>query len=119
MGDNVGVTCFFGHVDGLKRLGQGANLVELNQNRIRHTTVDALLQNLSVGDKQIVANQLHLTTNTIRQRLPAVPIRLIHAVFHRNDGETVTEVGEIVDKGSRIVALSFASQIVLPVHIKF
>ena len=69
----------------LQRFGQRADLVHLDENRVADALLDALLQTLSVGDEEVVADQLDLLAERVRQRLPAVPIVFRHAVFDRDD----------------------------------
>src|SRR4029077_13340909 len=45
-------------VDGFQRLGQGANLVDLDENGIGHALFDAALQALHVGYEEVVADEL-------------------------------------------------------------
>ena len=47
--------------------------------------LDALLQPLGVGDKQVVAHQLDVA-EALGQELPALPVVLGQAVFQRDDG---------------------------------
>ncbi len=58
--------------------------------------VDALLQELGVGDEQIVAHQLHPLAEPLRQQRPAVPVVLAHAVFDGDDRIAADQAFEIV-----------------------
>jgi len=44
-----------GHGDGVERLGDGANLVKLDQDRVPDSALDALLEDGGVGDEDVVA----------------------------------------------------------------
>src|SRR5690606_18805728 len=109
-----------GHLDGGEGFGQGADLVDLDQYGVRNALVDALLQDLGVGDKKVVAHQLHPLAQLFGQDLPAFPVVLGHAVFDGNDGVLVAPGGEQVGKvlrGQRYAA--FTRQIVFTVTIEF
>ena len=58
------------------------------------------LQALGVGDEQIVADQLHRAPQALGERLPAVPVLLVHAVLDRDDriarGEVRPVVGQLL-----------------------
>ena len=69
-----------------KRLGHGADLVQLDQNRIGDALLDAALEDRRVGDEDVVAHELDLVAQRVRQPLPAVPVVFRHAVFDRDDG---------------------------------
>ena len=56
--DDGGVAGLAGHLDGVDRFGDGADLVELDQNRVGDAFGDAALQALGIGDEEIVADQL-------------------------------------------------------------
>ena len=63
-----------GHFHRLQRFGQRANLVHLHQNGIRRRRFDALAQAFRVSHEKIIAHQLHLGADAVRQQLPAGPI---------------------------------------------
>ena len=83
--DDGGVAGALGHLDGGEGFGQRADLVDLDQDRVGDALVDAFLQDLGVGDEQVVADQLHLLAQAVGQVLPAVPVALVHAVFDADD----------------------------------
>ena len=60
MGHHGGVAGLVRHLDGVERLGQRADLVDLDQDRVGEPAPDALGQPLGVGDEDIVADQLDL-----------------------------------------------------------
>ena len=45
---------------GVQSFGQRADLIDFDQNRIRHAHLDSFVQPLRVGDKQIVADELRV-----------------------------------------------------------
>ena len=101
------------HFDGLKRLGQAANLVHLDKNGVRAAHLDALGKTLGIRDEQVVAHQLHAIADALGQLLPAVPVLFGHAVFDGDDGVLVDQSLPVVDHfGARQLA-AFAGQHVL------
>src|SRR5688572_12366135 len=54
-----------GHVDGGKGLAERADLVDLHQDRVGSLRLDALLEELDVGDEQVVADKLDLLANAV------------------------------------------------------
>ena len=80
-----GVAGFLGHLDGVERLGERADLVDLDQNRVGNARLDALLQELRVGHEQIVADQLEFVAELVGDQLPAVPVVFGQAVLDRDD----------------------------------
>jgi hypothetical protein len=65
--DHGGVVGALGHLDGGEGLGQRADLVDLDQDRVGDVLVDAFLEDLGVGDEQVVAHQLHLFAQAFGQ----------------------------------------------------
>ena len=55
-------------------------------------------EDLRVGDEQVVAHQLHLAPELLREQRPAVPVALRHAVLDGDDRVLVDEAGEVVDE---------------------
>ena len=74
------------HLDGFDGFGDGADLIQLDQDGIAHAFGDAALQPRRVGDEQIVADELDLLAERLRQVLPAVPVVFGQAVFDGDDG---------------------------------
>mmetsp|Transcript_81542 Transcript_81542/g.226847 ORF Transcript_81542/g.226847 Transcript_81542/m.226847 type:complete len:508 (+) Transcript_81542:825-2348(+) len=92
--DDRGVAGALGHLDGGEGLGQCADLVDLDQDRVGDALVDAFLQDLGVGDEEVVTHQLHLAAQHLGDVLPAVPVAFGHAVFDRDDGVFVDPGGQ-------------------------
>ncbi len=84
------------HFHGRQGLGQGADLVDLDQDRVGAAGLDAVSEPGDVGDEQIVADQLALIADRVGQRLPAVHVVFAHAVFDRDDRIARHEVGQIL-----------------------
>ena len=51
VGNDGGITGAFGHFDGSEGFGQGANLIDLDQDRIGNTLLDTFPQNPGIGDE--------------------------------------------------------------------
>src|SRR6185369_7994264 len=81
MGDDGGVSVAASEFDGFEGFAYGANLVELDQNRVRSAGLDALGQQLGVGDEEVVADELDFVADLIGEHLPAGPVVLGKAVF--------------------------------------
>ena len=54
-----GIAVTVGQLDGVQGLGQGADLVDLDEDGVGNVVVKAHLEPLGVGDEQVVAHQLH------------------------------------------------------------
>src|SRR5207245_11432839 len=106
------------HVDRLQGLGQGADLVDLDQDRAGNAALDALLQARYVRHEQVVADELHLAAHGIGQPLPALPIVLRHSVLDGDDriaaGPFLIELRERVG----VEGPPFAFQVVLAVFVE-
>ncbi len=103
----------------LQRLGQGADLVDLDQDGVGHAALDAVGQARGVGDEQIVAHELHLAAERLGQRLPAVPVVLGHAVLDGQDGETLHQALVELYEAGRIERLPLAFHDVFAALVEF
>ena len=104
MTHDAGVTGLLGGLDGLERLGERADLIDLDQDRVGGTQLDALLEALGVGDEQVVAHQLHLVANAAGKLNPTVPVLLGHAVLDGDDGIGVDELLPVINHlGTRVL----------------
>ena len=56
--DDRGVAVAAGELDGVEGLGDGADLVDLDEDGVGDAFVDAALQALGVGDEEVVADEL-------------------------------------------------------------
>ena len=92
MGDDGRPACAVRHLDGVERLGQGADLVELYEHRVCRAELDALLDACGVRDKQIVADYLDAVAEALCHKLPALPVVLAEAVLNGDDGVLVHKV---------------------------
>ena len=98
MRDDGGVASAVGHLDGVQGLGQGADLVDLDQDGVANLLLNAGSQTLHVGHEQVVANQLHAVADGLGQHSPAFPVGLGHAVLQGDDGVVVGELLPHVDQ---------------------
>ena len=76
-------------------LGERADLVDLDQQRVGGTAGDAAGQPLRVGDEQVVADDLDDLVELGGQRDPAVPVLLRHRVLDRDDRVVGDQVGVV------------------------
>ena len=83
------------HLDRGQRLGERADLVDLDQDRIGEAVLDALRKPDDVGHEQVVADELALLSDEVGDSLPAFEIVLRHAVLDRHDWVAANEVGEV------------------------
>ena len=82
---NCSVACIVSHLDRFQCFGNRTDLVQLDQNGVAAAQFDALLQTFSIGNEQVVANQLYLAAQLCRQLLPAFPVFFVQSVFDRDD----------------------------------
>lgn len=82
MGSNGGVTMAMSHLDSIQCLGERTNLVYLDEDRVGCTHLDALLQELHVGNKEVVTYQLATIADGSSQLYPVVPIVLVKAILN-------------------------------------
>ena len=73
--DDGAVGRALGQLDGLHRLGQRADLVDLHQHGVGDRLLDALLDDGRVGDEQVVAHQLHACRPAASSAAPSPPSR--------------------------------------------
>ncbi|CAG7001180.1 hypothetical protein PICSAR164_02797 [Mycobacterium avium subsp. paratuberculosis] len=81
MAHHRAVAAVVGQRDGVQRLGQRADLIHLDQQRICDALLDTLFQAFGIGDEDVVADELHPVADRRGQRRPAVPIIFGQRVF--------------------------------------
>ena len=79
------VTGLEGHADGLHGLGDRADLIQLDENRVGHALRNAFGQDTGIGDEDIVSHELDFLPQFLRQNLPAGPISFRHAILDRDE----------------------------------
>src|ERR1019366_1121588 len=93
--------------DAGERLGQGADLVELDEDGVGDLALDAPLQALDVRHEDVVADELHAVADALGERLPAVPVVLRAAILDRDErvllGEGVVDADELVPRDALLV----------------
>ena len=72
-------------LDALQRLGQRADLIHLDEDRIRDILFDPARQPLGVRAKEIIPHKLHPFLQTFRELRPARPVVLCESVFDRDN----------------------------------
>jgi hypothetical protein len=85
-----------GHLDGLEGLGEGADLVDLDEDRVGDAVGDAAGEALGVGDEEVVADELDAVADGLGEGRPAVPVVLAHPVLDRDDRVPEAQVREVV-----------------------
>ncbi len=89
------------HLDRAQGLGQGADLVHLDEDRVRDPRLDPAREALDVGDEQVVADQLEARAEPPRERGPAVPVVLGQAVLDAHDRIAVAQARVVLDQLGR------------------
>ncbi len=112
------VPCGFRHRDRFKRLCQRANLIEFNQDRISDAFIDSSLEDLCIGDKEIVANQLNLIAQFFSQYRPTRPVGFIQTVFDGNNRVRCSQIGEIVRESRTVVIDAVTLEVISPVAVE-
>src|SRR5437879_1991955 len=74
-----------GELDGFDRLGERADLVELDEHGVRRSLGDPAADPVDVGDEEVVAYELQPVAERLREGLPAVPIVLGEPVLDRHE----------------------------------
>ena len=69
------------HLYSIQSLSKRADLVHLDKDGVSSTHSDALLQELHVGNKEVVADQLATVTDGRRKLHPVVPIVIVKTVL--------------------------------------
>ena len=101
--------------DGFERLGQRADLVDLDQQRIGQALFDPHRQALRVGDEEVVADQLNAAAQLVGHGLPAFEIVFGHAVLDGADRVSVAQVGEVIRHLRRGKRQALPADLILPV----
>ena len=86
MADHPTVAVGLGKAHGVEGLGQSADLIDLDEDRVGHALVDRATEEILVGDEKIITNELHPIAESFRDQAPALPVVLGETVFDRQDG---------------------------------
>mmetsp|Transcript_35776 Transcript_35776/g.82841 ORF Transcript_35776/g.82841 Transcript_35776/m.82841 type:complete len:509 (-) Transcript_35776:20-1546(-) len=74
-----------GELNGIDRLGDGANLVHLEEEAVGGLRLDRLLDLGRVGHGQIITNDLHINTKLGSDLRPVSPVILIERILNRHN----------------------------------
>ena len=80
-----------GELDGVERFGERTDLVHLDEDGVGTAFVDAALEELDVGDEQVVADDLDAIAEGVVELLPAGPVVFVEAVLDGVDGVVLDE----------------------------
>ncbi len=83
--DHRAPTCLSRHLDRGDRLRERADLVQLDEHRIRDVLVDTACDPLHIGHEEIVSHQLDLAADGLIQVFPPGPVVLRQPVFQDDD----------------------------------
>ena len=89
---------FLGELDGFDGFGERADLVGLDEDGVAGSFFDSFLEELDVGNKQVVADDLEVLAEACGEILPAVPVGFAETVLDADDAELVAEGGVPVDE---------------------
>ena len=99
MRGNGGVAVTVSHLDGVEGLGQGADLVNLDEDGVTSAHLDTLLKVLGVGNEKVVTYKLALATDSGGKLNPAFPVFLAEAVLDGVDrilGDELLKVSDLL-----------------------
>ena len=69
------------HFDSLEGFGERTNLVNFDKNRVGSTHADTFLQELNVGNEQVVSYKLATVSDGSGKLNPVVPVVLVETVL--------------------------------------
>jgi hypothetical protein len=72
--DDDAIAGAFGHFDRVEGLGQGADLVDLDEDGVAGALADAALEESGVGDEEVVADELDAVADRGGQFGEAFPV---------------------------------------------
>ena len=81
-----------GKLDGIDRLGDGTDLVDLKEQAVGRSLLNGLLDLNGVGDGEVVANNLNLLSDLAADLGPVVPIVLVKGILNGDDGVLVAKL---------------------------
>ena len=85
-------------LDRLEGLGQRADLVQFDEDRVARVLADAPFEELRVRDEEIVADELDAVAQLLGERLPVRPVVLRQAVLDGDDRVLRDEVLVVGDQ---------------------
>src|SRR5690606_23072885 len=87
VGDDRVVAGLSRGVDRLDSLGQGTDLVNLDEDGVPYPAGDPLTETHRVRHEEVIADELNVIADGIGQGLPAVPVVLVEGVLDGPDRE--------------------------------
>ena len=93
--DDGRVFVFLGEFDGVEGFGEGTDLVDLDEDRVRHALVDAFLKEFDIRNEEIVPDELDAVTEGFGEFFPTDPVVFGAAVFDRDDRVFFAEAGVV------------------------
>ena len=118
MADHGAVAGFARERDRLQRLGERADLVDLDQDRIGDARLDPTTQALGVGDEHVVAHELQARAQALGERTPALPVLLVDAVLERDDRIAPAQLRPVVAQLLGGQAAPLVRQRIAPVAVQ-
>ena len=97
VGDHGGVAGALGGLDGVEGLRQAADLVDLDEDGVGGSELDAAAQAGGVGDEEVVAHELDPPAQALGEPDPALPVLLGEAVLDGDDGVPLDELSPVLD----------------------
>ena len=85
-----------GHFNGVECFSQSTDLVDLDEDGVAATQVNAFLEELDIGHEQVVTHELALVADLVREDLPTIPVTFITTVFDGVDGVLADQFSQVV-----------------------
>lgn len=98
MGNHDTPACTESVLGGLNGFADGTDLVDLEQKSVAGLGVNSLLDELGVGDSQVITDDLGLGTRLLVVVAPCLPVLLSERVLNGNNGELGAEVVVLLSK---------------------
>ena len=108
--------CQFNSPEGF---GQGADLVNFDQDGIAYAFVNTHLQAGCIGHEQVVANQLYFVSQFLGEGSPAFPVVFCQTVFNGDDRIFFNQVCQVVHHLGAGLGCAFCQHMVFAVFIEF
>src|ERR1044072_8028275 len=108
MRDDYSVRAALGQLDALHGLGERADLVDLDQDRVADTLLDAAAEPVNIGHEEIIAHQLDPVLQRLGQVAPPAPIASGQAILDRHNRVAVDPPGVEIDHFLRAATASIA-----------
>ena len=100
----------------VNRFGQGANLIDLQQQTISGVRVNSPLNPRGIGAEEVIAQNHHIRAQALVEQSPAAPVRLIKPVFHADYRIAPRPIGDLLDH--LLAVQRRAINVIAPVAVK-